>query len=291
MLENKRIAVIGGDTRYIEVMNRLIEAGLIVQVAGFKNYRFTSDKVQSKKLKQIDFSIQDAILLPVSGANEKGKVELAPYADEELYVSRELFAQTKEDCLIYTGIAGNYLQEAAKDHKLIRLFHRDDMAILNAIPTAEGTLELAMHHTNYTIHRSHVLVLGFGRVGFTVARLFAAVGAYVTVCVRSSTDAARITEMGMKPIYYKELEHYLTKQQIIINTVPARILNKKALEQMDSTSLMIDLASSPGGVDFKEASKLGIHSIHALGLPGKVAPKTAGNIIADVLLPLLEQDL
>src|SRR5690625_6645738 len=40
-----------------------------------------------------------------------------------------------------------------------------------------GTLQLAMEHTKQTIHNANVLIIGFGRIGITIARLFNQIGA------------------------------------------------------------------------------------------------------------------
>jgi dipicolinate synthase subunit A len=66
---------------------------------------------------------------------------------------------------------------------------------------------------------------------------------------------------------------------IIINTIPAKVIDSSILKRIRNESLIIDLASKPGGVDFKEAETLGKKVIWALGLPGKVAPKTAAEYI------------
>ena len=54
--------------------------------------------------------------------------------------------------------------------------------------------------------------------------------------------------------------------------------------------MIIDLASYPGGVDFAYAEKCGIKAIHALSLPGKIAPKSAGEIIESTILNILKED-
>ena len=59
------------------------------------------------------------------------------------------------------------------------------------------------------------------------------------------------------------------------------------LEQLQPECLIIDLASRPGGVDFEAAGELGLKTIWALSLPGKVAPITAGGIIRDTVLHMM----
>ena len=54
-------------------------------------------------------------------------------------------------------------------------------------------------------------------------------------------------------------------------------------------ALIIDLASLPGGTDFAAAEELGLHAEHALALPGRCAPQTAGALIAQTVLTILEE--
>jgi dipicolinate synthase subunit A len=60
---------------------------------------------------------------------------------------------------------------------------------------------------------------------------------------------------------------------------------------MPPHTLIIDLASKPGGTDFRYAEKRGIKALLAPGLPGIVAPKTAGQIVANVMAQLLKEDI
>jgi dipicolinate synthase subunit A len=50
----------------------------------------------------------------------------------------------------------------------------------------------------------------------------------------------------------------------------------------------MELASFPGGFDFVAAEKMGFSLILAQGLPGKHFPETAGRIIAETVLDLLD---
>ena len=77
---------------------------------------------------------------------------------------------------------------------------------------------------------------------------------------------------------------------IIFNTVPAKIFSCVLLARIAGKALVIDLASGEGGVDFMSAERLGIETIHALSLPGKCAPKTAGEIIRNTIYHILEED-
>lgn len=77
----------------------------------------------------------------------------------------------------------------------------------------------------------------------------------------------------------------------MLNTVPALIFDEQLLMNTDKDTLFIDLASKPGGIDKAAATSFDIDVIHALGLPGKTAPKTAGIIIKNTIVNMLEEDV
>ena len=109
----------------------------------------------------------------------------------------------------------------------------------------------------------------------------------VTVSARSLKDQAAIRSCGMKAISSEQLTgHY----DLIFNTVPSLILHAQALAKIAADALVIDLASAPGGVDFEAAERLSIPTVHALSLPGKVAPKTSGIIIKNAVYNIIREE-
>lgn len=203
-----------------------------------------------------------------------------------------MLEKTPEHCTVYSGISNPYLTGITKqaNRKLVQLFARDDVAIYNSIPTVEGTIMMAIQHTDFTIHGSKVAVLGLGRVGMSVARTFHALGARVKVGARKSEHIARITEMGLEPFLLSDIGKAVSDTDICINTIPHQIVTASVISRMPAHTLIIDLASKPGGTDFRYAEKRGIKALLAPGLPGIVAPKTAGQILANVLSQLLMED-
>ena len=141
------------------------------------------------------------------------------------------------------------------NRKLVKLFDRDDVAIYNSIPTVEGTLMMVIQHTDYTIHGSNVMVLGFGRTGMSVARAFQSLGAHVKVGARRSEHIARITEMMFSPFHMQDIEKEVGNIDIVINTIPHLVVTANVIAKMPAHTLVIDLASKPGGTDFRYAEK------------------------------------
>ena len=66
-------------------------------------------------------------------------------------------------------------------------------------------------------------------------------------------------------------------------------MDQTLLPMVPNQCLCIDLASKPGGIDFRAAEQLGLETIWALGLPGKVAPGSAGQAIVDTILQILTE--
>ena len=288
---NRLIAVIGGDARYLELIRQLqgMRDTTIILVGYDKlDQGFTG--LTQMDFKDLEIEKADGIILPITGTDSKGNVEIV-FSDQPIRLPKEWFKQIKKSALVFTGMANDYLTNAAKEAEvsLVSLLDRDDVAIYNSIPTAEGAIMMAIEHTDYTIHSSRVIVTGFGRVGNTVANKFSALGAKVSVSASSIRDLARITEMGLNAIPLDQLYQFTDECDLLINTIPAPVVDRRAIEQLPSHAIIFDLASKPGGTDFDFARQRGIKAILARSLPGIVAPKTAGKILADVIKQFLHE--
>lgn len=282
----ENILLIGGDARSIAVIHSLYEKGYSVNVLGFEQCDLLDNRITQLPSFTTDFSTHDVIILPVDGVDPNGKVN-CPYSDKHFTLTKEIINNTAEHCKVLSGIANDYLKEITAERTLELIFTRNDIAIYNSIPTAEATLQIAMEQTDVTIHNASVAVIGYGRVGFSVAQLFQQVGADVTSFMRSDEDFARSEVAAIRSMHSHQLSEHIAAFSICINTVPELILDKNIINQMSADTLIIDLASKPGGTNFEAAEQRGIKAIHALGLPGKVAPKTAGNILAATILKMM----
>lgn len=288
---SRQIAVIGGDGRYLELIRQLQPlANTTITLVGFDKLEQGFTGLKQNDLHDLEIEKLDVVILPITGTDREGNVETV-FSDQPIQLKKEWFQLLPESTLVFTGITNDYLTSATGEANisLIPLLNRDDVAIYNSIPTAEGTIMMAIEHTDYTIHASRVIVTGFGRVGNTVANKFSALGAKVSVSASSIKDLARITEMGLTAIPLSQLAHYTDACDLLINTIPAPVINQEAIQQLRSHALIIDLASIPGGTDFDYARQRGIQTILAKSLPGIVAPKTAGKILADVIKQFLKE--
>jgi dipicolinate synthase subunit A len=291
VLTETQVVLIGGDARQLEVIGRLLELDAVVQLIGYDNLQTPINGAAKTKLNIEVFSQADVLILPAVGTDDSGKVE-SIFSSEELVITSELIAALPKHAKVFTGMAKAYLRNLCKEHgiELVELFDRDDVAIYNSIPTAEGAIMMAIQHTDFTIHGSTSMVLGLGRTGMTLARTLKGLGARVKAGVRKPEDYARAWEMGFEAFYTKDLIRQVTDVDFMFNTVPSMIVTSQIIAHIPHRALIIDLASRPGGTDFRFAEKRGIKAMLAPGLPGIVAPKTAGRIIAQVVTELLMAD-
>lgn len=285
------IVILGGDHRQVELIRKLQQLSVRVTIIGFDKLENSFVSVKKEAIEAYPFEKADALFLPVSGVLDNGELT-AVFSHDALSFTTEMLKRTKKDCKIYTGIITNTLATMLEEvpREVTVLFDRDDLAIYNSIPTAEGALFLAMKHTDFTIHGSKVAILGFGRIALSLLRTFQALQAEVIVLARRSSQLARAYEMGAKAYPLDEMKEHMTDVDICLNTIPAPILTKEVLTSMPLHTFILDLASAPGGTDFTFATQRGMNAILAPGIPGMIAPRTAGKILADVCVERVTAD-
>ena len=173
--------------------------------------------------------------------------------------------------------------------ELVDYFLRPELACLNAVPTAEGCLALLMQLRQRTIWESEFLVLGYGRIGRAVARRLQALGGLVTIAARAPEQRAAARCAGLHAAPLTALEQLLPHFDAVINTIPAPVLGAAQLRCLPRGALILDLASRPGGTDFAAARELGLRAEHALSLPARCAPETAGALVAHTVEVILQE--
>ena len=234
----------------------------------------------------------DVFLFPMFGTDERGLVK-AKYGTTPIVLNKEILQAIPSRVPLFIGWARQALKSAADmiGIHIVETANLSDLAILNSIPSAEGALQMAMEETKVTLHGSESFVIGLGRTGWTIARMLQGIGAHVTGVARKPADLARAAEMGFKAVHVSDLEERIGEAEIVFNTAPALVLDRVILERMSKDAVIVDLASIPGGTDFEYAQMLGIKALLAPGLPGIVAPKTAGRILAQVYPQLILRQL
>lgn len=286
-----KISVIGGDLRIVKLVQMLSEDGYDINI-------FALEKAESlsklEKVKQCDTLKEtlveaDIIVGPIPLSSNKKDIN-TPFSEEEISLE-ELINNIDENKLF---IAGSISEETiilaeSKKIKVIDLLKREELAVLNTISTAEGAIQIAMEETYKTIHGSKVLVVGFGRIGKILAKMLQGIGAKVYCEARKNSDIAWIKAYGYNSVHLSELSSKIEEFDIIINTVPALVIDSEKVDKIKEDCVIIDLASNPGGVDKDAVKKRGLKLIWALSLPGKVAPITSAEFIKETIYNILKE--
>ncbi|MBO8128833.1 MAG: dipicolinate synthase subunit DpsA [Peptococcaceae bacterium] len=285
-LSGLRINILGGDARGSYAAQELALQGASVKVLGLP---IPKDMPNLQSCDHLEEALTgaDALVIPLPGLDDQGF--LYTMLGKPRRVPSNLFSSVNQKTPIFVVFAKSFLRKIAQQLNLhlIELNNMDEFAILNSIPSAEGVIQMAMESSPITIHGSTSMVLGFGRTAMTLARMLAALGSHTTVVARNPAALARAYEMGFHTLAFPSLPSHVGDYNFIFNTVPALVLNRDILQRMNPETIIIDLASAPGGVDYEAAKQLNIKAKLAPSLPGMVAPKSAGQILASVIARLL----
>lgn len=285
-----KFAIIGGDLRTVKLAEMLARDENKIYVYGLENAEDLKNKSNIIQCDSIKKAIQDVeIVIGPIPFSSNGNTVNAPFCDKEITI-REMMHVINAKVLIAGGISPEVYDMANDEYiEIIDIMKREELAVLNTIATAEGTIQIAIENTNKILHGSEVLILGFGRIGKVLARKLAGLAAKVTCAARKDEDLAWIQAYGHKATNINSIGENLKNFDLIINTVPHMILTEERLGNVKQDCLLIDLASNPGGIDKKTAKNKNLKFIWALSLPGKVAPTTSAEFIKDTIYNILKE--
>lgn len=283
-MKNK-ISIIGGDLRNIRLAQLLTYDGVDICTYGLEN----SNDIQDDDGIKIADNIKDVlgfsdIIISSIPFSKDGKKINSPFSEKEILINDIVDNIDKNKLLIAGNINRENLYKLNKKcNRIIDIMKCEELVVLNTIATAEGTIDIAIQNTEKNLQGSNVLVLGFGRVGKIVAERFKALKTEVTCAARKSSDLAWIKTYGYDNMDINNLNERLNNYDIIINTVPEVIIGERELKFMKRNTLLIDLASAPGGIDFEEAKKQKRKCIWALAIPGKISPLSTAEFIKEII--------
>ena len=282
-------SVIGGDLRLCSLAQLLAKDKNTVSVFAMENSKEIMENKTLKKCESIEEAIEESKIIIGSIPFLKSNGEMYTSFSAKIIRVEDFTKKKYKDKLFIAGNISNSAKEKLEGsyEKVIDLMKQEELVILNTIATAEGAIDVAIQNTNTIIHGSNVLILGFGRVAKEVATKFHGLSAKVTCAARKTTDLAWIKTLGYDAVNINELGEDLKKYDIIINTVPQMIIEKENMQFMKQEVLLIDLASSPGGINIEDAKQMNLKFVWALALPGKIAPVTSAEFIKDTIYNLI----
>lgn len=281
---NNTFGIIGGDKRQLYLAKSIMDDDYKVYVAGFELSKDTAGLYELPVDKLIELS--DNIILPLP-ATRDGVNIFAPYSEKDI-AADDLFVRSLANKNVFGGLM-NKLVRLDDNWKYVNwadYYLREELAVSNSIPTAEGAIALGVMEHDGVLCGSNCLVTGFGRIGKILTKMLLGIGARVTVAARKARDFAQIRSLGADYIAYSDIK---STYDIIFNTVPEIVIDKRIISFLDKSAVIIELASLPGGIDRKAAAVADIKVVDGQSLPGKYAPKASGSYIKETIYNILEE--
>ena len=281
------ILIFGGDLRQIAAAKYFRDAGHDVKI--FAVERSTLEKYGAGDMFSDIAVPADITVFPLPTSSD-GETINCPLSNET-FDFYETFRSLKAGSRVFVGMSNSFEKNFFSELKLnvTDYFESDEIQIENAVPTAEGAIELFLRNEPITLMDSRVVVIGYGRIGAALSKRLRLLGADVTVSARSEKDLALAHTDGVRGIHLQKFLKEPGRPDCIFNTVPARIFDRSFAEKI-CDALFIDLASKPFGVTEDAVAAMGEKYIRGSSLPGKTAPVTAGRIIARSILKHLESE-
>lgn len=286
------MSVMGGDARQAAVANYFARRGARVRCFGVPFLKAAQGISLCRHWREALFGTE-AVILPLPATHDSRHLYMGQGDEGE---KAPLITEIIEALPTGAFLAGGRMSESllararARGFAPFDYFKSEALQVANALPTAEGAVSILMQEIPRTVAGLSVLVTGFGRVGEALVRLLLAMGACVTVAARRAEVMERAAALGCAVIDLKAPDALADREgryAVIFNTVPSRLFDDDTLAMLSDGTLLIDLASAPGGIDAEAAACRGIRTIWALSLPGKYAPETAGELIAATVEDML----
>lgn len=278
-------SVLGGDLRSVYLVRRLLRDGHSVQCFGLDHAPLPTTCRPSPAAA---FQGTQCVILPIPTLKE-GLLH-APFADNTV-TGEELATALPPGLPIFAGSVSPQLQKLCRSRNvhLTDLLSIEALAVKNAELTAQCALRVLLQELPYSLNHQPALLLGAGRIGKLLGLKLRALGTQVTVCSRREEDKAWCAALGLTPGDIRHLTPLLPGCPLLINTVPAQILSREDLALLPKDAQLFELASHPGGFQPLHARNLGL-TVHCCGgLPGKYAPQSAADAIAETIYQELEK--
>ena len=267
-----RIALVGGDARMPYAAAALEGLGHAASVSAYRDTPFSPSAL----------AMAEAVLLPLPLTRDGVHLN-APTTD----ISTPLEAMARmlpEGVPLLCGHADDTLRAIAGDRPILAYGQDEGYLKRNAYITAEGAIAMLMAALPCAISDTPCLILGSGRLASALSDLLCGLHVPVTALARRQDV---LLGGGHIPLPLSELSCLCGKYPVILNTVPAKLLSQGILEALSPGTLILELSSAPNILDTEAARGRGIEVLSAPGLPGRYAPKSAGQAIADVASTLL----
>ena len=230
----RTFGIIGGDKRQLFLAKSISDSCYDVLLGGFDSLESYGSLSLCNVKKAISES--DALIFPLPSIRTDGSLN-TPFSNENILLDGDDIEIILKKP-VFTTMKSRFLKAYPRlsDGEIFDYGARDDFAILNALPTAEGAIECAMREYEGTISGSKCLVTGFAESKILAHKLVL-LGANVTVSARKPSDLAYVKALGYNAL---NTENLRTEKRfdIVFNTIPRLIFDRNFMNT-DTNTLII----------------------------------------------------
>lgn len=272
-----RFTVLAGDAREVEAARHLAQRGH--KVITFGTVLPAEASLQAGSLEEALLQA-DFILGPALGTVEDGRALYGRF--ERLVLPPELLSLLRPSAPWIMGRVDGWLAGVLRSADVLVWEYGQDEGcrISNAILTAEAAIAEGSRRAGCAVWGSRALVLGAGRCGQAIAERLMVLGAETIVASRPVVPGG---------IALAEIAREAPRLDLVFNTIPARVIERDFLVELNDAAVLVDIATEPGGTDFGAATALHKRAVLLPGLPGRIFPRSAGRLIADAVLAWISQ--
>lgn len=287
MKENLVISFIGGDLRQVYMIKNLVAQGFVIGAYCVADSEFIPNVTQLHSLQEA-CAFSNIIVGPMPFS--KTTISIQCVRQEPDMDIEHLLSYLTPDHILFGGNFPSQLKSYClqKNITMVDYLQKEEVAVLNAIATAEGAIAEAITRSPLNLCNQNTLVLGYGKCGSVLAQKLKGLDANVTICARNSVVLAKAQCIGFDTLPFSDLRDALSKYLFIFNTIPCEYFDKTFIQKISKDATFIDIASYPGCIDIDLANQSGIQTALCLGLPGRYAPKSSADILTNVLLQSLD---
>ncbi len=266
----KNIACIGGDDRQKFTVSTLNENNFNVDI-----------------INMLDDNIEfyDAFILPLPATQDNKYIKGTDITVDDL------IGIMPAEKTVFAGKLNDKIKKRFYENKIevFDYYQREEFALKNAVPTALGVLNFVMNNSTKIIPDMKIMVIGYGKCGRAILKVFNSLGANVIAASRKYLTVAEAQSNGISACLIKNINENVNNCDVVINTVPSPIFGKNFIDLIKKSTLIIDIASAPYGFDYGYAKESHKKIVRLPSIPGVYFPQSAGNIIADTIMNIIEE--
>ncbi len=277
------IAILGGDLRQCHSAEYLHSCGWDVTCFNTPDFPYHSGITVEETLPQA-LAQADTVLLPTPLSKDgihlfQADSQRPPCPLEEVW----------EHVNPKQAIAAHSLskeQTALLGKKGCKVFQFAKLPVFareNALLTAEGLLSELIRYTPFSLSSARVLLLGYGCCGSAIGTLLHPLCRSIYVLEQDLEKQALAEKKGICPIQKEDFPMVLPHCSLVINTIPAAVLEKEWIQELPGSCHIFDIASSPFGFEDRLTEDFLLPYFRLPGLPGRFSPESSGQAIGKII--------